>query len=195
MLLFAVERRHLVGSATVDDTALGKVANGLLAVLGILFVPAGVGVIQDLALLREYGAALAAALVVSTLLTLSVTVWVFVGVSRLMEAKASAWATPFSLWVYLATTPLLWLTLTVVIWVLADWLAQLSGHNPLVNPVMIAIAAISAILPATGTPTAPTSTARSSSISCSGPPPWPSPFPCTRTGRSCGARCCRCWRP
>ena len=87
VLLFAVERRHLVGSATVDDTALGKVANGLLAVLGILFVPAGVGVIQNLALLREYGVALAAALVVSTLLTLSVTVWVFVGVSRLMDRK------------------------------------------------------------------------------------------------------------
>jgi holin-like protein len=87
MLLFAVERRHLVASATVDDTSLGKVANGLLAVLGILFVPAGVGVIQDLGLLREYGAALAAALVVSTLLTLTVTVWVFVGVSRLMDRK------------------------------------------------------------------------------------------------------------
>ncbi len=58
---------------------------------------------------------------------------------------------PFSLWVYLATTPLLWLTLTVVIWILADGLAQLSGRNPLVNPVMIAIALVSAILLATGT--------------------------------------------
>jgi predicted murein hydrolase (TIGR00659 family) len=58
---------------------------------------------------------------------------------------------PFSLWVYLATTPLLWLTLTVVIWILADWLAQLSGRNPLVNPVMIAIALVSAILLGTGT--------------------------------------------
>jgi predicted murein hydrolase (TIGR00659 family) len=58
---------------------------------------------------------------------------------------------PFSLWVYLATTPLLWLTLTVVIWILADGLAQLSGRNPLVNPVMIAIAMVSAILLATGT--------------------------------------------
>jgi holin-like protein len=87
MLLFAVERRHLVDSTTVDETSLGKLANGLLAVLGILFVPAGVGVIQDLGLLREYGAALAAALVVSTFLTLTVTVWVFVGVSRLMERK------------------------------------------------------------------------------------------------------------
>jgi predicted murein hydrolase (TIGR00659 family) len=58
---------------------------------------------------------------------------------------------PFSLWVYLATTPLLWLTLTVVIWVLADWLALRSGRNPLVNPVMIAIALVAAILLATGT--------------------------------------------
>jgi holin-like protein len=87
MLLFAVERRHLVDSTTVDETSLGKLANGLLAVLGILFVPAGVGVVQDLGLLGEYGAALAAALVVSTFLTLTVTVWVFVGVSRLIERK------------------------------------------------------------------------------------------------------------
>jgi predicted murein hydrolase (TIGR00659 family) len=60
--------------------------------------------------------------------------------------------TPFALWVYLSATPLLWLTLTVVIWVLADWLAQLSGRNPLVNPVMLAIVAIAIILVATGTP-------------------------------------------
>jgi len=58
---------------------------------------------------------------------------------------------PVALWVYLSTTPLLWLTLTVVIWVFADWLAQRSGRNPLVNPVMIAIALVSAILLATGT--------------------------------------------
>src|ERR1700704_1079895 len=60
-------------------------------------------------------------------------------------------AAPFALWVYLSTTPLLWLTLTVVIWLFADWLAQLSGRSPLVNPVMIAIAVVSAILLATGT--------------------------------------------
>ena len=47
MLLFAVERRHLVDSSTIDGTSLGKVSNGLLAVLGVLFVPAGVGVIQN----------------------------------------------------------------------------------------------------------------------------------------------------
>ena len=47
--------------------------------------PAGVGVIQNLGVLGEYGAALAAALLVSTVLTLGVTVWVFAGVSRLLE--------------------------------------------------------------------------------------------------------------
>jgi putative effector of murein hydrolase LrgA (UPF0299 family) len=35
MLVFAVERRHLVDSTTVDGTWLGKVSNGLLAMLGI----------------------------------------------------------------------------------------------------------------------------------------------------------------
>jgi predicted murein hydrolase (TIGR00659 family) len=59
---------------------------------------------------------------------------------------------PFSLWVYLSATPLLWLTLTVLIWLAADRLALLSGRHPLVNPVLIAIVAISAILLLTGTP-------------------------------------------
>jgi predicted murein hydrolase (TIGR00659 family) len=60
--------------------------------------------------------------------------------------------TTFSLWVYLSTTPLLWLALTLVIWIGAERLARLSGRNPLVNPVLISIVTISAILLATGTP-------------------------------------------
>lgn len=86
-ILFAAERWRLVNSATIDETSLGKVSNGLIATLGILFVPAGVGVIQEAGLLGKYGVALAAALLVSTVLTLVVTVWVFVGVSRLTERK------------------------------------------------------------------------------------------------------------
>jgi predicted murein hydrolase (TIGR00659 family) len=57
-----------------------------------------------------------------------------------------------SLWVYLAATPLLWLTVTVLVWLLADWLAALSGRHPLVNPVMIAIVLVALVLTATGTP-------------------------------------------
>ena len=87
VLLFVVGRRHLVSPATIDETSLGRMSNGLIATLGVLFVPAGVGVIQELGPLRQYGVALAAALLVSTVLTLVVTVWVFVAVSRLVERK------------------------------------------------------------------------------------------------------------
>jgi predicted murein hydrolase (TIGR00659 family) len=59
---------------------------------------------------------------------------------------------PFALWVYLATQPLLWLAITVAVYVAADWLAERAGRNPLVNPVMISIVAIAALMLATGTP-------------------------------------------
>jgi hypothetical protein len=49
-ILFAAERWRLVASSTIDETSLGKVSNGLLALV--------------------------------------VTVWVFVGVSRLTERLA-----------------------------------------------------------------------------------------------------------
>lgn len=54
-------------------------------------------------------------------------------------------------WVYLAASPLLWLTVTVAAYVIADWISARSGRNPLVNPVVIAIALIGTLLVATGT--------------------------------------------
>lgn len=54
-------------------------------------------------------------------------------------------------WVYLATSPLFWLALTLSVYLAADWLAAASGRNSFVNPVLIAIAVLSAILLATGT--------------------------------------------
>jgi holin-like protein len=69
---------------------LGQAARGLLAALPLLFVPAGVGVVQYLGLLRDQGLALAAALVVSTLATLIVTVGVFLLVKRLVGAREEA---------------------------------------------------------------------------------------------------------
>lgn len=59
---------------------------------------------------------------------------------------------PFALWVYLSTTPLLWLTATLLAWLAADKLARLSGRHPLVNPVLIAIAAIALVLTLSRTP-------------------------------------------
>jgi predicted murein hydrolase (TIGR00659 family) len=55
------------------------------------------------------------------------------------------------LWIYLKATPLLWLTVTCVAYALADRLSAASGRNPLVNPVLIAIAIVSSLLVVTGT--------------------------------------------
>ena len=54
-------------------------------------------------------------------------------------------------WVYLAATPLLWLTLTLVAYLFAFALYRRSGFNPLVNPVAIAICVLLAILLSTQT--------------------------------------------
>jgi putative effector of murein hydrolase LrgA (UPF0299 family) len=69
---------------------LGRTSEGLLASLSLLFVPAGVGVVQYLGLLRAQGLALAAALIVSTPLTLLATVAVFLLVKRLIGRKGEA---------------------------------------------------------------------------------------------------------
>ncbi len=57
----------------------------------------------------------------------------------------------FSLWVYLSATPLFWLTVTLGAWLAADGMSRAARRNPLVNPVMIAIALVSLLLLATGT--------------------------------------------
>jgi len=62
-------------------------ANGLLAHLSLLFVPAGVGVVAHLHLLGEHGIALVLALVASTITGLVVSVLVFAGVLRLVERR------------------------------------------------------------------------------------------------------------
>lgn len=58
---------------------------------------------------------------------------------------------PFSLWVYLSATPLVWLTATLLAWLAADALARASGRHPLVNPVLVAVVLVAALLAATGT--------------------------------------------
>ncbi|MBI5786417.1 MAG: LrgB family protein [Rhodocyclales bacterium] len=56
------------------------------------------------------------------------------------------------IWVYLAASPLLGLTLTLVAYQGAYWLYTRSGMNPAANPVAIAVAIIVALLMLTGTP-------------------------------------------
>lgn len=63
-------------------SVLEATGRGLLSHLSLLFVPAGVGVIQNLRVLGDYGAALAAALLVSTALAMIATVFTFLFVAR-----------------------------------------------------------------------------------------------------------------
>jgi putative effector of murein hydrolase LrgA (UPF0299 family) len=71
--LFVAQNFGSITSASVNDTTLGRGASGLLQHLSVLFVPAGVGVIDHLGLLSSYGPVLFLALLVSTTLSLAVT--------------------------------------------------------------------------------------------------------------------------
>lgn len=74
-----------ISTETVNASGIGMTGGTLLQHLSILFVPAGVGVIDHLDVLRTYGVALITALVVSTILSLAVTVLVFTGVKHLLN--------------------------------------------------------------------------------------------------------------
>lgn len=57
-----------------------------------------------------------------------------------------------SLWVYLGASPLLWLLLTLGVYVLALRVQKRLGGSPWANPVLLSVAALVAVLAATGTP-------------------------------------------
>ena len=56
------------------------------------------------------------------------------------------------IWSYLAQGPLVWLTLTLLAYVLADLIAEKAARRPLANPVLIAVILLGAMLWASGTP-------------------------------------------
>ncbi|MFE1603034.1 LrgB family protein [Methylobacterium sp. ID0610] len=61
-------------------------------------------------------------------------------------------STDFALWVFLAHSPLLWLTVTLVAYVVADRISLASNRHPLANPVLHAVWMIGLVLYATRTP-------------------------------------------
>jgi holin-like protein len=63
---------------------VGKASDGLLKHLSLLFVPAGVGVVQNLATLGHEGARLIAVVVLATVITLAVTALTFEYLARFM---------------------------------------------------------------------------------------------------------------
>jgi putative effector of murein hydrolase LrgA (UPF0299 family) len=88
-LLFAalVARDRFDGLARgpLRNNAVEGMARGLLANLSLMFVPAGVGVVQNLDLLAQHGIAIFAILAASVFVTLIVTVGTFLVTSRVMS--------------------------------------------------------------------------------------------------------------
>ena len=58
---------------------------------------------------------------------------------------------PFSLWVYLSQSPLLWLTVTLLTYAVADAVSLKTHRHPLANPVLHSMWIIGVFLLATGT--------------------------------------------
>ncbi len=84
LLLLARDRFAPLARGPLQCGGVEAASRGLLANLSLLFVPAGVGVVQKLDLLAEHGIAIIAVLAISVVVTLLVTVASFVVASRLM---------------------------------------------------------------------------------------------------------------
>jgi holin-like protein len=86
----AIVHARVTGAETsaIEKTELGVTASALIGSLGLLFVPAGVGIVQQLPLIGSYALAIFVALLVSTVLTLLVTVYVFIFVKRAIARGA-----------------------------------------------------------------------------------------------------------
>jgi putative effector of murein hydrolase LrgA (UPF0299 family) len=83
-LLLARDRFALLARGPLQGGGVEGASHGLLAHLSLLFIPAGVGVVQKLGLLAEHGIAILLILAVSVVITLLVTVATFLAASRLM---------------------------------------------------------------------------------------------------------------
>jgi putative effector of murein hydrolase LrgA (UPF0299 family) len=83
LLLLARDRFAVLAQGPLRGDGVESASRGLLANLSLLFVPAGVGVVQKLDLIAEHGLAIAAVLAISVIVTLLVTVATFLIVSRL----------------------------------------------------------------------------------------------------------------
>ena len=90
LLLLARDRFVALARGPLRQDGVENASRGLLAHLSLLFVPAGVGVVQKLDLVAEHGVAVAAVLAISVVVTLLVTVATFLVASRLMSRGRSA---------------------------------------------------------------------------------------------------------
>ena len=84
LLLLARDRFAFLARGPLQQGGVENTSRGLLANLSLLFVPAGVGVVQKLDLLAEHGIAIVLVLAVSAVVTLLATAVTFRLTSRLL---------------------------------------------------------------------------------------------------------------
>jgi holin-like protein len=90
LLLLARDRYAVLRRGPLQGDGVESASRGLLANLSLLFVPAGVGVVQKLDLIAEHGIAIAVVLAISVVVTLLATVATFLVANRLMARRGRA---------------------------------------------------------------------------------------------------------
>lgn len=85
LLLLARDRYPVLARGPLGNDGVESASRGMLANLSLLFIPAGVGVVQKLDLLAEHGIAILVILAVSVIVTLLATVATFVAASSLFS--------------------------------------------------------------------------------------------------------------
>jgi len=90
LLLLARDRCGVLARGPLQRDGVENASRGLLAHLSLLFVPAGVGVMQKLDVVADHSIAIAAVLAISVVLTLLVTVATFLVASWLLARGRSA---------------------------------------------------------------------------------------------------------
>lgn len=84
LLLLARDRLAALARGPLEGDRVESASRGLLAHLSLLFIPAGVGVVQKLDLIAAHGIGILAVLAASVVITLLVTVATFLAASRLL---------------------------------------------------------------------------------------------------------------
>lgn len=87
MLLRARDRFSLLAWGPLTNGGIETSAKGLLAHLSLLFVPAGVGVVQQLDLIEAHGIAIVVILAGSVVVTMLTTVGSFLLLSKIMSSS------------------------------------------------------------------------------------------------------------
>ena len=88
VLLPLRDRFKVLERGPLQGEGVENASRGLLANLSLLFVPAGVGVVQRLDLIVDHGIAFLGVLAISVMITLLVTVATFLLASRLMTRRS-----------------------------------------------------------------------------------------------------------